>query len=254
MESCIKRLESLDDRPDFLIQGGDVIMDGLHRDAATVNKQYTLAREVLKRSCTLPMEHVIGNHDVWGWTNAATDSYANDPRYGKGWWLNWTGYERTYRSFDRGGWHFVLLDSVMRHGRGYQARLDTAQARWLEQDLASTPKSTPVCIVSHVPILSTAALFFGPGERSGHWYVPSSLMHIDARWIKDLLVKNPNVKVCLSGHIHMADRIDYNGVKHFGIGAVSGAWWRGRMQETPRQFAVIDFYSNGNVHATYVPC
>jgi Icc protein len=142
----------------------------------------------------------------------------------------------------------------MPDGKGYAARLDEGQMRWLEQDLAQTPSATPVCIVSHVPILSTAAMFFGPAEKDGHWHVPRSLMHIDARWIKDLLVKHPNVKTCFSGHIHMQNRIEYDGVSHYGMGAVCGAWWKGPMQETPPQFGIVDFYEDGSVHTTYVRC
>jgi Icc protein len=250
---CLEKIKHLDDRPDLIIQGGDLIMDGLSRDAYSVERQYDFARTILKRHANIPVEHVIGNHDIWGWTNPRFDRYMGDTRYGKGFWLNWTGYPDTYRSFDRGGWHFILLDSIVQDGRGYAARLDPTQQSWLEKDLASTPKTTPICIVSHVPILSTAALFFGPAEQTGHWQVPRSLMHIDARRIKDLLVKHPNVNACLSGHIHMQDRVEYNDVKHFGMGAVCGAWWRGPMQETPRQFAIVDFYTDGNVHATYVP-
>jgi Icc protein len=253
--NCLTKLSSLTERPDLMIQGGDIIMDGLVRDQGSVERQYAAARSLLDQHCSIPTEHVIGNHDIWGWGNPNKAGITSDYRYGKGWWLNWTGHSTTYRSFDLGGWHFILLDSIMPDPHQfYAARLDHAQMEWLAKDLAATPYSTPVCIVSHVPILSMGATFFGPAESSGHWHVPRSLMHIDARHIKDLLVKHPNVKACLSGHIHMADRIEYNGVKYFGMGAVCGAWWRGKMQETPPQFGVLDFYRDGNVHATYVNC
>ncbi len=250
----LKQINAMDDRPDLIIQGGDLIMDALNRPAISVAHQYGVAREILARHNKIPIQHVIGNHDIWGWNLAAGNDITSDHRYGKRWWLEWTGYTSTYRSFDRKGWHFVLLDSIVPDGRGYAAKLDDAQAAWLAQDLAQTPADMPVCVVSHAPIMSTGAMFFGQGEQQGNWHVPRSLMHIDARWIKDLLVKHPNVKACLSGHIHMQDRIDYNGVKHFGVGAVCGAWWRGPMQETPAQYAIVDFYDNGNAHTTFIKC
>lgn len=253
--SCLKKVHSLSDRPDLIIQGGDIIMDGLVRDQGSVERQYAAAKWLLDQHCEIPIEHVIGNHDIWGWSNPNRLGITADSRYGKGWWQQWTGYKNTYRSFDRGGWHFVLLDSIMPDSHmGYAARLDHEQIDWLARDLAATSPNTPVCLVSHVPILSVGAAFFGPSEQSGYWHVPRSLMHIDARRIKDLLKKHPNVKVCLSGHIHMADNIDYNGVKYFGMGAVCGAWWRGPMQETPPQFGVVDFYRDGTVHTTHVSC
>jgi 3',5'-cyclic-AMP phosphodiesterase len=252
---CLKKIHSLKDRPDLIIQGGDLIMDALVRDEGSVARQYQLARDIFEQHCSIPVEHVIGNHDIWGWGNVNSAGIFADPKYGKGWWQAWTGYKNTYRTFDRNGWRFVILDSIVAdRGHGYAARLDHAQFEWLKQELAQTPRTMPVCIVSHVPILSIAAAFFGNAEASGHWRVSRSLMHIDARKIKDLLRKHPNVKTCLSGHIHMAGRVDYNGVKHYGIGAVCGAWWRGPMQETPRQFGIVDFTADGQVHATYVPC
>jgi 3',5'-cyclic-AMP phosphodiesterase len=253
--SCLDKVHALNVRPDLIIQGGDIIMDGLSRDEGSVARQYNAAQDILDKHCSIPIEHVIGNHDIWGWLNPSRSGITSDPRYGKSWWLSWSGHRSTYRSFDKNGWHFIILDSLMPdRGIGYAARLDTAQLQWLEQDLAQTPSNVPTCIVSHCPILSTAAMFFGPCENSGHWHVTRNLMHIDARRIKNLLYKHPNVKVCLSGHIHMAERIDYNGVKHFGMGAVCGAWWRGPMQETPPQFGVVDFYEDGHVHTTHIPC
>jgi 3',5'-cyclic AMP phosphodiesterase CpdA len=254
LRACLKHVHSLPDRPDMIIQGGDLIMDALVRDEASVKRQYDLAAQIFNRCCTIPVVHVIGNHDVWGWQNPSSASLQQDPRFGKGWWLGWTGYRSTYRSFDRNGWHFVMLDSIYPSRRGYAARLDDTQLSWLERDLEATPPTTPVCIVSHAPILSANAMFFGPSEKEGDWRVHRSLMHIDSRRLKDLFVRHPNVKTCISGHIHMAGRVDYNGVKHFGIGAVCGAWWRGKMQETPPQFGLVDFYDSGHVHVTLVDC
>lgn len=251
---CLKQIHALDDPPDLIIQGGDLIMDALVRDEGNVGRQYSAARHVLDGYCRIPIEHVIGNHDIWGWQNPNAAGITSDPRYGKNWWLEWTGYRSTYRSFDRNGWHFIILDSIMQHGRGYSAKLDVAQLRWLQQDLERTPDTTPVCLISHIPILSAAAPFFGPCERTGNWTIHRSIMHIDARVLKDLMVRHPQVRACLSGHVHMAGRVEYNNVKHLGFGAVSGAWWRGKMQETPPQFGIVDFYANGHVHSTLISC
>jgi hypothetical protein len=74
---------------------------------------------------------------------------------------------------------------------------------------------------------------------------------VDARPFKDLLAKHPNVKLCLSGHIHMFSRIHYNGAAHIGNGAVSGAWWRGDMQETHPGYGVVDLYADGRVKSRF---
>lgn len=249
---CLRKIDSLKDRPDFIVQGGDIIYDALTRDAANVGGQYDLAKNIIKRSTSLRVEHVIGNHDIWGWISPSAEIWKKDPRFGKAWWRKWSG-QPLYRSFERSGWQFILLDSMMPNPQhGYIAKLDEMQFNWLQNELETVDSDKPICLVSHVPILSTSAMMFGDGDRRGKWDVPGWLMHIDARRIKDLLVKHPNVKAALSGHIHMHSRSDYNGVKHIGFGAVCGAWWRGSMQETPAGFGIVDFFTDGTLRHYYL--
>jgi len=58
-------------------------------------------------------------------------------------------------------------------------------------------------------------------------------MHVDAAKIKDLFAKHKNVKLCLSGHLHLVDRVDYNGVTYLCDGAVCGGWWKGPRARHP---------------------
>jgi len=44
-------------------------------------------------------------------------------------------------SFDRGGWHVVLLDSIYPREESYIGRLDDAHWHWLEQDLTAVPRA-----------------------------------------------------------------------------------------------------------------
>src|SRR5579862_465866 len=67
--NCLNKVHSLSDRPDFMIQGGDIIWDAMANDEGKVARQYEAARDLLDKHCTIPVEHVIGNHDIWGWTN-----------------------------------------------------------------------------------------------------------------------------------------------------------------------------------------
>lgn len=249
---CLDKIQR-QEKPDLIFQGGDIVMDALDLDRNRVQAQFDLAARTLREHLDVPMYHCIGNHDVWGWNRPDRDFLAQDRRFGKGWWLEWTGYNSTYYSFDRAGWHFVFLDSIMPGPvRGYSARLDDAQFQWLQADLNRVPRETPICIVSHIPILSTAAQFFGPSEHSGkRWEVSGTLMHLDARHLKDLFLQHPNVRLCLSGHIHMNSHVRYNDVAHISNGAVSGAWWNGSMQETPPGYGVVDFFPNGRFFSRY---
>lgn len=72
-------------------------------------------------------------------------------------------------------------------------------------------------------------------------------MHLDHQRIKDLFFKHKNVKLCLSGHVHYLDAVQYLGVKYLCNGAVSGNWWRENfvLDEFPPVYSIIDLYADG---------
>ena len=77
-------------------------------------------------------------------------------------------------------------------------------------------------------------------------------MHIDARRIKDLFAKHPNVRLCLSGHEHLVDQVTYNTTTYCCNGAVSGAWWKGSYHECAPGYGLIDLYDDGSFYNQYV--
>lgn len=230
---------------DLIVTGGDQVMDCLGAGKERVQAQWDIWKRVMADSTSVPVEHCIGNHDIWGWTTESVSE--SEPMYGKTWAMDAMELSKPYRSFDRAGWHWIVLDSSDRNGRGYIARLDADQFEWLADDLAKTPKETPVIVVSHEPILAMCTFLDGDNEKSGqNWQVPGAWMHIDARKIKDLFRKHPNVKLAISGHIHLVDRVDYLGVTYLCNGAVSGGWWGGNYQEFGPGYAVIDLFDDGS--------
>jgi hypothetical protein len=60
-----------------------------------------------------------------------------------------------------------------------------------------------------------AGLYFGKNDPNGDLRIQYMLMHTDFFRIKELFNKYPNVKNCLSGHIHLEDEVDYNNIKYF---------------------------------------
>lgn len=251
LAACLAHVQGQKDRPNLVFTGGDLIMDAMGAPKDRTHAQWSVFRRILRDNLRLPVEHTIGNHDVFGWGRTAM--YASDPGYGKAWACDELGLAKPYRSFDRAGWHFIVLDSTFRKGNGYTARLDDEQFEWLGGDLQATPAGTPIVIFSHIPILSASAYFDGENEKSGNWVVPGAWMHIDARRIKDLFLKHPNVKLCVSGHIHLVDQVRYNGVAYYCGGAVSGGWWGGDYQECTYGYSLIDLYEDGSFGAAYVP-
>lgn len=248
-EAALAHVQSQKDAPGLILTGGDLIMDAMGATKERSQKQWDIFTEVLKTTCRTPIEHTIGNHDVFGWGTG--DRFANDPGYGKAWACDVLGKDKPYRSFDRAGWHFIVLDSTFRAGNGYTARLDEPQFEWLAGDLQKTPVTTPVLIISHIPILGVAPFLDGENEKTGNWVVPGAWMHLDARRLKDLFRKHPNVKLCLSGHMHLVDRAEYLGVTYCCNGAVSGGWWGGDYHETTYGYGLVDLYDDGSFENQY---
>ncbi len=77
-------------------------------------------------------------------------------------------------------------------------------------------------------------------------------MHLGAARLKDLFSAYPNVKLCLSGHIHLVDRVVDNGVTYCCNGAVCGNWWKGDHKECDEGYTIIDLYSDGSFQNQYV--
>jgi len=256
MARALRSVHKLADRPDMIFTGGDSIMDSLGADKSRTKTQWEVFNRIMKAECKLPVVHCIGNHDVWGW-GSQDESIKGDRLYGKQWAVEEFGIPGRYYSFDKAGWHFVVLDSthtIEWSGKGscYTARLDEEQFAWLAADLANTIADSPVCVLSHIPIICFCSFFDGENEKTGDWVVPGEWMHIDARRIKDLFKGHKNVRLCLSGHMHMQDKVQYLGVKYLCDGSVCGSWWDGDYHEFPPGYVVVDLYDDGSSHSEYI--
>ncbi len=259
LNTCLHHAQD-QQKADLILNTGDTIFDASRTEEGPVRKMWELSQKIWKDECSVPAEHAIGNHDIWGFDKGRSKTSGNEPLYGKKWVMSIYGWEKPYRSFDRAGWHFIALDSVIPKEDspiGFIGQLDEEQFSWLSADLARVNPATPVLIFSHMPFFSAAAHFWDRGpkgriEQTGSWQVSAGHMHIDARRIKNLLVKHPNVRLCLSGHLHMVERITYLGVTFLCNGAVCGGWWNGRHQEFDPGYGLIDLYADGSFEHQYV--
>jgi 3',5'-cyclic AMP phosphodiesterase CpdA len=245
-------------KPDLIVTGGDSVMDVFEAKRGRADQLRTLFRDTLARECSVPVRHVTGNHDIFGWQRARSGTTGQEADWGKKFACDLFGVPRTFHSFDRGAWRFVCLDSVQPKGDGYTAYLDDEQFDWLTRLLADTPKSTHVCVVSHIPIMSVTALTYGaprPRAQNGtDTVITHAEMHTDATVLHDLFKAAGNVRLCLSGHTHLLDRCDVDGVTYVCDGAVSGAWWKGAVEGIEPGYGRLELRPDGtftHAYATY---
>lgn len=248
----ITEINSAKDRPDFIINTGDTVMDENKQTLETVEKRWSAWRKAMGNN-KLPVYSALGNHDVWYGPDAKSDAeYKKDKRYGKQWAIDELKMPSRYYSFEKKNWKFIALDSINGEN-GYQ--LDAEQIQWLEAELKSVTAGKHVCVFNHVPILSMGALLYSTKRNPiADVKFPSGDMHNDHQAIKDIFYKFKNVRLCLSGHVHYVDEIDYLGVKYLCNGAVSGNWWRSplSLDEFAPVYTFIDFYEDGTTSHQHV--
>ena len=255
--ACLEHVQSLSRKPDFILTGGDNVMDVFEAKRGRAEQLAAEFRSTWKHHCGLPVEHTLGNHDIFGWNKGRSGTSGSEADWGKKFACDLYGFPRTWRSFDRGGWRFLVLDSVQPKGDGYVAFLDPEQLDWLERTLRETPRGTPICVVSHIPILCVSAMVFGNPrsleKRGTDVIVQAGEMHTDGDHLHQLFRNHGGVKLCLSGHIHLLDRCQMDGITYICDGAVSGNWWKGPIQGTPEGYGVVDLWSDGRFEHRYQP-
>jgi len=244
LRRALRKINALDRKPDFILNGGDAIFDAMEATKSDTKKQWKSWHTVLKEENSLPMHACIGNHDIFGW-GFLKNPTASTIMTGKQWAMDELGIAKRYYSFDYDDWHFIVLDTVQYKDLAYQAKLDEEQWEWLEKDLSES-KGKFVCILSHIPLLSFCHQIFLVGDDGKLIKLPQGiLMNSEPLRIKNLINKHSNVKLCLSGHLHMQEEIEYLNVKYLCNGAISGNWWKGAFQEFEPAFTIVDLFPDG---------
>jgi 3',5'-cyclic-AMP phosphodiesterase len=238
-----------DFKPEFIINSGDTVMavDGKVPGAKAV-EQIELWQTAVKDLKT-PVRSCLGNHDVWD----GLEPINAEQEKKKGFVLMQEVLKMPapYYSFDQGGWHFIALNSVCNWPK--YGDLSKEHFDWLKDDLKKTASNVPVCIYSHLPIVSVTSSLYGAGQKKTDGVlIPKVWQHLDCWEISELFRRHPNVKLCLSGHMHTQDRCEYRGVWYICGGAASGAWWNGSEYGFPPCYGAIDFYANGTFEYRFV--
>lgn len=236
---CLHKIQMLSDKADFILNTGDSIFDALHQDKSSVKAQWQAWNSVLKNENSLETFHTIGNHDIWGW--GGITAQRTDKHYGKEWAKEMLELKNTYYSFDKNGWHFVVLDSMTYAPYSYAAAIDDVQFEWLKNELASTSAETPVCIVSHIPVL-TAHVAFKKQES----HVADAWVHQDTDKLSQLFAQHKNVKLALSGHTHLIDYTMQAEVNYYSNGTISSQSRSENNQQYIPAFCVMNLFDDGS--------
>jgi 3',5'-cyclic AMP phosphodiesterase CpdA len=237
-------------KPQFIITGGDHVMDASGQYKQQAVAWYDVYEKVLAENTKLETFPCIGNHDVYGWTTK--EASPTDPDFGKTMALDRLRLKQRYYSFDRGGWHFIILDNIMRREPLYYGDLDPEQAEWLKADLEGS--NLPKVVVTHIPLLSITSMFDSGKGPKGPGFVYETTdanMHHNVRPLLKQLAAN-NVKLALSGHMHQVDQVEYLGITFCCNGAVCGNWWKGPHLEFPEGYGIVDLYPDGTFESRYV--
>lgn len=244
---CLKHLQQQTPKVDFILNGGDIVFDMNKENIDTINGQWKLYKNVFQSECSLPVHYCLGNHDIW-WN----EDDKGQAIYGKKYSMDQLGLTKPYYSFEKAGWKFIILDSVHLDidNTWYIGKLGDEQFSWLEQELKNTDPAKPVLVLSHIPILTATNLI--EDNIVNKWVMLGGDMHTDTAKIINLFYHHPNVKLCLSGHIHLREKLVYNNVTYICNGAVSGAWWEGNRRETKPGYGVIDLYDDGSFEEAYI--
>jgi 3',5'-cyclic AMP phosphodiesterase CpdA len=219
-------------KADFVITGGDLIMDALGQTYEKSDSLYNLYIET-EKGFAIPVFNTMGNHEVFGWYKSSKAERSH-PEFGEKMFENRIGPR--YQSFDHKGWHFIIFDSVeeREEGNAYFGYIDSLQLEWLKADLEKIDPDMPIVVATHIPLI-TAQIQMEYGhspENIKGWVVDNS---------KDVLslFDNHNLKLVLQGHLHIFEDI-YIYDKHFVTGgAVSGAWWKGPYKGTEEGFVKV---------------
>lgn len=241
---CFDKVNEI--KPAFIITGGDLIMDALEMGPDRVHEQWHLWDEATKRLQS-PVYHTIGNHDVCGWSQKAIVK-PGEADYGKKLFADRYNQGRTYQSFDHGGWHFIILDSIGQESDlEYKGWIDDEQLAWLQVDLEKTGKQTPIIIVTHIPFYSVwHQVLLGPKINIGGKALVGNVHEFRK------MFAGYNLKLVLSGHGHISERIQFDQVTYLQGGAVCGLWWKGPVQGNPEGFVRVTCYPEGRFEDRYV--
>lgn len=228
--------------PDFVITGGDLVMDALGQSRNRADSLYRLYAGLMK-GFRMPVHNTVGNHELFAFYNKNIDTL--DADYGEGMFRRYFG--NPWYSFDYKGWHFIVLKSIEQTPeRGYYGRIRPEQVEWLKQDLAGITDNTPVVVSVHIPFITV----YNQWQEGGQQANGAGSVITNGKEVMDLL-REKNLKLVLQGHQHYYEDLYLDGVHFITGGAVSAGWWGGALGKMEEGFMFIKIYGD-QIKSEYV--
>jgi 3',5'-cyclic AMP phosphodiesterase CpdA len=228
-----KAIEVVDSlQPDFVITGGDLIMDALGQGYARADSLYDLY-DSMQRLFTMPVYNTMGNHEIFGIYDKSGVGL-DHPEYGQRMYESRLG--PSFYSFDHKGWHFMVLDGIEDTGEnGYIGLIDSAQMEWIRADLEVIHPDTPIAVSIHIPFITVVTqLEQGALVPNGRGTVVNNAREVLA------LFKGHNLRLVLQGHLHYLEEIRVGNTTFITGGAVSSRWWGGRYRGLEEGFVLVE--------------
>jgi Icc protein len=218
--------------PDFVITGGDLVMDALDQTYGRSDSLYNLYLK-LSGKLKMPVHNAVGNHEIYGWQRNE-EHVEQHPEYGKKMFEKRLGPR--YYSFDHGGWHFMVLDDIFLSEPGvYTGKLDDEQLSWISEDLKQVDKSTPIAITVHIPMITSLTQL----TRGSLAPNPEGLVMSNSGDVLRLFTEY-NLRLVLQGHLHYLEDIFVQNEVHFITGgAICGRWWNNQPDSKPEEGFVM---------------
>ena len=206
-------------KPDFVITGGDLIMDALEQRYSKADSLYKLYEAAIG-AFAMPVYNTMGNHEIYGiYKKSGADP--KHPEYGEKMFEKRLG--KSYYAFNYKGWKFMILNSVEDSRRGgYIGMIDSVQVEWIKDELSKTDTNTPIVISTHIPFLTVYHQKYYGSTRASD----SASVVVNSKEVIGCFKKH-NLKLVLQGHMHTVEDIYIDGTHFITGGAVSAGWWKG---------------------------
>lgn len=217
--------------PDFVITGGDLIMDALGQSWERSDSLFNMYVNALSHF-NMPVYNTIGNHEVYG-LYEKSNAEPDHREYLKKMYQTRIG--KRFDAFNYKNWRFYLIDGIGIGEDRYYGYVDSVQMEFIRNDLKNVDHATPIALSTHIPFITVfpQILDSSTAPNSKGLVVTNSKEVIG-------LFSDHNLKLVLQGHLHWNEVIKVQDITFITVGAVSGKWWKGSNHGAEEGFLFVE--------------